>query len=87
MNKCFLVLLSLVITGEAAESLESVANSVRAKVIKTGKAAASLPSRARDVSVEIPRGSRKVGKTLSEHINLLPFDFQLSGAAPTSKGS
>ena len=69
--KYFWVLLSLVLTGEAADSPESVINSVRlrASVVQTGSDRNLLPSRARDLSVEIPPGARRVGKNSSEYSN------------------
>ena len=77
MIKFYLVLLSLILAGEAAGSLEAVANSVRAKVLQSGHNRNILPSRARDLSIEIPQGARRVGKTFSEYatftIYFLPF--------------
>ena len=62
MLKCILVLLSLVLSEIEADSLESVANSVRATVLQLPNNIAPPPSRARDLSVEIPQGAKIVGK-------------------------
>lgn len=77
MMKYIWVLLSLILTGEAADSLESVVNSVRlrASVVQTGNDRNLLPSRARDLSVEIPPGARRVGKSSSEYPLIRPNCF------------
>ena len=60
--------MSLVLTGKAADR-ESLVNSVRlrASVVQTGNDRNLLPSRARDLSVEIPPGALKVGKSSPEY--------------------
>ena len=87
MIRCFLVFLSLVVmTGKATASLESVADSMRAKVIQVGQNRSPLPSRARDLSVEVPQGARKVGKTshFSEYIQHLPSTSCISASRESS---
>ena len=71
-----LILLALFLTGKATGNLESVANFMRARVIQIGDTRTPLPSQARDLSVEVPRGARKVGKNHQNSKSLtLPLVF------------